>query len=129
MLSSIATAATPLLPLAKWMYSEASPLLVPGAPPNSARLWSKQGVRQGDPCGPLFFALAVQPVLKTLRELFPGVRIIAYLDDIVLQGPVSDVHLAHTRLTDELAKKGLQVQPGKKLCILRASSRCSEACY
>ena len=33
--------------------------------------------------------------------------------DIVLQGPASDVHLAHTRLTDQLAKIGLQVQPGK----------------
>lgn len=113
MLNAIAVAATPLLPLADWMYSAASPLLVPGAPANSSVLWSKQGVRQGDPCGPLFFALAVQPILQSLSEAFSGVRIIAYLDDIVLQGPTDDVQQAHPRLTAELVEVGLQVQPGK----------------
>ena len=83
MLRAIATAATPLLPLATWMYREASPLLVLGALRTATSLWSKQGVRQGDPCGPLLFALTVQPILQSLRETFPGVRIIAFLDDKV----------------------------------------------
>ena len=65
MLRTIATGATQLLPLATWMYSEASPLLVLGASRTATSLWSKQGVRQGDPCGPLFFALTVQPTLQS----------------------------------------------------------------
>ena len=89
MLRAIATAATPLLPLATLMYSEASPLLVLGASRTATSSWSKQGVRQGDPCGPLFFALTVQPIFQSLSETFPGVRIIAYLDDIVLPRPGS----------------------------------------
>ena len=113
MLRAIATAATPLLPLVTWMYSEASPLLVLGASRTATSLWSKQGLRQADPCEPLFFALTVQPILQSLSKAFPGVRVIAYLHDIVLQGPVDDVHEAHTRLTAELNEVGLQVQPGE----------------
>ena len=113
MLRAIATAATPLLPLVTWMYSEASPLLVLGASRTATSLWSKQGVRQADPREPLFFALTVQPILQSLSKAFPGVRIIAYLHGIVLQGPVDDVHEAHTRLTAELNEVGLQVQPGE----------------
>ena len=57
MLQAVASRAPQLLKFAQWTYQKASPLRLPGAPPDVPALWSKPGVRQGDPCGPLFFAL------------------------------------------------------------------------
>jgi hypothetical protein len=95
------------------MYSEASPLLVSGA--EHRRLWSKSGVRQGDPCGPLFFALTIQPLLQLVQVNYPTVRVIAYLDDIVLQGQSAEVALAYRFLRDNLSTVGLVVQPLKSM--------------
>jgi hypothetical protein len=43
-------------------------------------------VRQGDPCGPLLFALALQGPLKRVRDASPDVRVVAYANDKHLQG-------------------------------------------
>ena len=66
-------------------------------------------MRQGDPCGPLFFALTVQPTLERLQKDHTAVRIIAYLDDIVMQGPAFDVNHVKSRLREDLAQVGLGV--------------------
>jgi Reverse transcriptase (RNA-dependent DNA polymerase) len=46
---------------------------------------SQAGVRQGDPCGPLFFALALQPVLETTLAAEADADLLAYADDVTLQ--------------------------------------------
>ena len=111
MLAAVAEQAPALLPLATWTYQEASPLLIPGV--EHHRLWSRSGVRQGDPCGPLFFALTIQPVLQSLQDNHPSVRVVAYLDDIVLQGPATALAPAYQFLRDGLSTVGLVVQPRK----------------
>jgi hypothetical protein len=70
-------------------------------------------VRQGDPCGPLFFALAIQHVLEEVQCSYPDIRVIAYLDDIVLQGPCSEVVAAYEAINSQLKEQGLVVQPNK----------------
>ena len=45
-------------------------------------LLAREGVRQGDPWGPIFFALALQPALTKLRDEFPDHVTGAYLDDV-----------------------------------------------
>ncbi|UOH81738.1 hypothetical protein LQV05_004418 [Cryptococcus neoformans] len=46
---------------------------------------SSQGVRQGDPFGPLFFSIALRPTLHALSiALGPDTQAVAYLDDIYL---------------------------------------------
>lgn len=50
---------------------------------------SSMGVRQGDPLGPLLFALGISPILKQLKESFPTLEILAYLDDIYNIGKTS----------------------------------------
>jgi hypothetical protein len=113
MLAAVAEQAPAFLPLASWTYKQSSPLLIPGAEHHVLR--SQSGVRQGDPCGPLFFALTIQPVLRSVQDNHPHVRVIAYLDDIVMQGPAAAVAPAYQFLSDQLSTVGLAVQPRKSL--------------
>ena len=49
---------------------------------------SSTGVQQGDPLGPLFFALALHPVVKAIEERVPSLNANAwYLDDGCICGP------------------------------------------
>jgi hypothetical protein len=51
-------------------------------------LESSQGVRQGDPFGPLFFSVAIRRTLDDLmRYLGPDRLLLAYLDDIYVLSP------------------------------------------
>ena len=66
-------------------------LWVHGGPNSHERLWSTSGVRQGYPLGPLLFCLGMQDVLDTLEREHPNVLLLAYLDDVYLQGPAEAV--------------------------------------
>ncbi|ADV23184.1 Hypothetical protein CGB_F6630C [Cryptococcus gattii WM276] len=64
----------------KWAYGEPSDLIC-----GDTILQSSQGVRQGDPFGPLFFSIALRPTLHALSiTLGPDTQVVAYLDDIYL---------------------------------------------
>ena len=50
------------------------------------------GVQQGDPLGPLCFALSLHPIIERIKEEVPGLLINAwYLDDGTLCGSVRDL--------------------------------------
>jgi hypothetical protein len=69
----------------QWCYSEESTLFF-----GSHTLPSAAGIQQGDPLGPLLFALAVQPVARELKDL--GLDLcVFYLDDGVLAGDLRTV--------------------------------------
>ncbi|KAL0208418.1 hypothetical protein P9112_011005 [Eukaryota sp. TZLM1-RC] len=47
-------------------------------------LSSSGGLKQGDPLGPLLFCLAIHSILLQIQEMFPSLKMIAYMDDVVL---------------------------------------------
>lgn len=64
----------------KWAYGDSSYLVC-----GDKVLQSSQGVRQGDPFGPLFFSITLRPTLNALcQSLGPSTQALAYLDDIYL---------------------------------------------
>ena len=72
--------------LAKWAYNEATPLVLQKG--NGLEvIQSAEGVRQGDPLGPLLFSLALKSKMDSLKQQVcttPSDRLVAYLDDIYL---------------------------------------------
>ena len=78
--SSLRKHAPTLYRLAKWAYNNTSDLLV-----GDNIIKSAQGVRQGDPLGPLLFSIAIRPLITRLsQQLGPDCLVVAYLDDIYI---------------------------------------------
>jgi hypothetical protein len=100
-------------PWAAYAYGTPSKLYVDGAPAESAPLLSSQGVRQGDPTGPLLFALAIQPELETAATAHSDCSLVAYADDITLQGSQQGVESTFRTLRDALLPLRLRINPLK----------------
>ncbi len=75
-----------LLPVVQWAYGQPTNLHVLGAPAGTPPILSHQGVRQGDPLGPLLFALALQKPLQGALQQVPGTSAVAFLDDCTIVG-------------------------------------------
>lgn len=91
---------------------------------------SRQGVQQGDPLGPLLFALTVLPVMTSFRDKFPDMGLPAYLDDMTILfmppqlTPRALVRLeaAFQHVADGLGAVGVAVNTTKSVCLLPAAS-------
>ena len=113
MLEAVLERAPKLAHYALWMYTTPSPLHLTQAPNGRDTLWSRAGVRQGDPCGPLFFALAMQGALEQVNRSYPDVQVLSYLDDVFLHGPAAAVEQAYRFLERCALDLGLVMQPAK----------------
>jgi hypothetical protein len=75
----------------RWAYGCTSSLVL-GSPEGRHIITSAQGVRQGDPMGPLMFSLGIRSLLRDLAStLGPDRLILAYLDDIYILSPDDQV--------------------------------------
>jgi len=84
---SVAAYNPQLLRAVRWAYGSASPLLMRSETGQvEEMLLSSQGVRQGDPLGPLLFSYGYRERLSRLAELpaFRSADFSAYLDDTVV---------------------------------------------
>jgi hypothetical protein len=62
---------------------------------NSTMIMSECGVQQGDPLGPLFFSLALHPLVESIRDACPKLLLNSwFLDDGTVFGPPSEVRKA-----------------------------------
>jgi hypothetical protein len=93
---------------------------------------SQQGVQQGDPLGPLLFALAMYPIMKRFMEhhQFQHLSLPAFLDDVAIgcltvAGLASDLQTtkaAYDWLVGKLSTIGIDVNTEKTTCLLPADA-------
>ena len=87
---------------------------------------STAGVRQGSSLSTLYFCSFLQPLLETLAQEFPELRIYAYIDDVNFAS--KDAQLlsdAYLRLNQLVSEKHLQMAYNKCVWFTRHSKYCS----
>jgi hypothetical protein len=83
--------AQPFFRAAKWAYGTRSALIL-NKDGKVLKLTSSQGVRQGDPLGPLFFSIGLRDTLSSLQDALGfSCKVVAYLDDIFVLGKSADL--------------------------------------
>ena len=115
LLAAVKADAPQLLPFVQWAYGAPSDLHVVGAPEDAPALQSQVGVRQGDPLGPLLFALTLQQPLRRMQAAAPAASVASYLDDVYAVGRVPHVRAAYQSITGPRGgpSVGLEAQPPK----------------
>jgi hypothetical protein len=106
MLAAVQQRCPVLLPMVEWAYGRHSRLRLERA---EAAVLSQSGVRQGEPLGPLLFALTLKGPLQMVAELNQA-RTLAYADDTFLQGALEPTIRAYQALTALAAPLGLHAQ-------------------
>jgi hypothetical protein len=96
-----------------YLYGAPSRLWISGARPDEPPVLSCARVRQGDPLGPLLFALVLQPILEHLSKYHAHCHQAADADEVVLQGTPVALADAFSVLKARCANVGLQVNAEK----------------
>ena len=102
---------------------EAQPAVVP----------SRQGVQQGDPLGPLLFALALLPIMSDFMVRYPDLSLPGFLDDLTLlclsgqqlEADLTAMAEALSWLKGRLLEVGVDVNMEKTICLLPAEAQAS----
>ena len=102
-----------ILKFVQWAYGGPTNLHIMGAAPGTPPVQSQTGVRQGDPLGPLLFALALQGPLERTCEVAPTASLGGYLDDIRFVGRAPQLRAAFPVLRAEALEIGLRMRPSK----------------
>jgi len=100
---------TDLFNLAHFLYGMPSRLLSQIIP----ELTSSNGVRQGDPLGPVLFSLGIHPTLTALTLAHPNVKVWAYIDDITILGTPEEVAAFISDLEGRFRSLGLFIRRDK----------------
>lgn len=113
----------------RWAYNLPSDLVLLDHNRNPVTISSSEGVRQGDPLGPLFFSIGARDVLAKLADnLGPGHALLAYLDDVyILSVQEGALHLAQEALEGNPAGLSLNMRKCKEVP-LREVERDGLAC-
>ena len=108
MLEAISAEAPAFLPYANFCYGAATPLRG-----RDFLLWSEEGTQQGDCCGPIFFSVALQQLVRECCPLTVEAWSRWYLDDGTLCGQTSAVEAMFVNLVQKSPHYGLKVNVSK----------------
>ncbi|CAI5531503.1 unnamed protein product [Closterium sp. Naga37s-1] len=101
-----------MTPFLRTLYGGPSPLLY-RADATRHTLWSRTGVRQGDPLGPFLYALAQQPALEAVKAAHRDIFLCSYADDTYLLGELDAIGAAFPTLCEKLREIDLEVSQKK----------------
>ena len=87
---------------------------------------SEEGVHQGDTLGPVLFATAIYPVLTKIQKSHSQVRVLAYLDDVILLGWAKSVMAAFHDLKESFSAINLVISDKKCKIFSQSSSTAVE---
>ena len=90
------------------MYGNSSPLIYVNGN-DAVLISSEEGVHQGDPIGPVLFAVTIHPALQSMQEKYESLTFLAYLDDIFVIGPSEEAVNALSDLKSSLADINLEI--------------------
>ena len=107
-LGAVALEAPSFLPYANFCYGSETPLRG-----RDFLLWSAEGTQQGDCCGPVFFSVTLQQLLRECCPPSAQAWNRWYLDDGTLCGQTSAVEAMFNRLVHKSPDFGLQVNVQK----------------
>lgn len=86
---------------------------------------SAQGVQQGDPLGPVLFALVLLPVMRDFKQHFPELTLPGFLDDLTvgslagsLATDLRQARVGYDWLVPRLKAVGIEVNTDKTECLL-----------
>ena len=121
---------TSIRSMASWLeccYGSQPPPPLPG---KLYTMLSCCGVQQGNPLGPLGFALALHPIIEKVIRSVPGLLINTwYLDDGTLCGSATDLCAALEIIETEGPLRGLSLNRGKSLLYAPADSSLSNNAF
>ena len=90
-------------------------------PPEVEPILLQRGVRQGDPLGPLFFAMVLQGPFEAAVAAGATTKGCAVHDDAALHGATADVRASYDKLRELTAPLGLKLRPQK--CLVYSPKR------
>ncbi|KAL0221229.1 hypothetical protein RCL1_001083 [Eukaryota sp. TZLM3-RCL] len=85
---------------------------------------SSSGVKQGDPLGPLLFCMAIHEIILKFKQLFPGIDVVGYMDDLTLLGKSEELKVALPVFADLAAGIGLMLNAKKCLFLCQEDVEC-----
>ena len=116
----------------KWAYGTPHPLIISGNYHHQQQpviIPSAEGVRQGDPLGPLLFSLGFRSVIETLEYEVEGIKTMSYLDDLTILCPSTDHYDRIITTLKSLSHHGIIVNENKSKYITKQQIRNNDDGY